>query len=327
MPDLLKFFKAGASFDYKRTLWLVLKYGISAACLFYVFRDVPLTDLSAALKLYPVSPILAVVVVSFAAYSVMGLRLAYMSYPPLSFRSTICATLVGLAINNVMPAKAGEIAKAMWIGLENGVPSTKAIGIVFMERFFDVNVLALLSFWFLWIWGERFLVTVFLTCLAAGWCVLVIFRKNQTLAERFTGLFGRGWLRMFVSQALSGVLDNMSPRRLAWLSITSLTSWSLYTAQMFLCLNVVAGLALGWDAVLSVFAVSGLSMLLPSSPGAIGVYEAFTVTILKRYGVEPGDALAVALVSHMLQFIPVTLLGGIIFAAFPVKRARHDAGS
>ena len=308
-------------------LWFALKYGISAACLFYVFRDVPLADLSTALKLYPIPPIFATIAVSFAAYSVMGLRLSYMADPPLSFRSTFCGTLVGLAVNNVLPAKAGEIAKAMWIGLGNGVSSQKTIGIVFMERFFDVNVLALLSFWFLWTLGERGIVAVFVTCLALGWCVLAIFRKNQVLAERFVGLFGKGRMGVFVSQALSGVLDNMSPGRLAWLSITSLTSWSLYTAQMFLCLNVVAGLGLGWDGVLSVFAVSGLSMLLPSSPGAIGVYEAFTVTLLKRYGVESDVALAIALVSHMIQFIPVTLAGGLIFAAFPAKRPSSDVGS
>jgi uncharacterized protein (TIRG00374 family) len=120
-----------------------------------------------------------------------------------------------------------------------------------------------------------------------------------------------------VSQALSGVLENMSPARLAWLSATSLAEWGVYVAQMFLCLNVVAGLNLGWEGIFSVFAVSGLSMLLPSSPGAIGVYEAFAVTLLRRHGVEPDAALAIALVSHMIQFIPVTLTGGLIFAAFP----------
>ena len=326
MPGWFKYFKDSSSFDLKRVLWLILKYGISAACLFYVFRDVPLVGLSAALKLYPVPPIFATIAVSFSAYSVMGLRLSYMDSPPLSFRSTFCGTLMGLAVNNVLPAKAGEIAKAIWIGRENGVSSQKILGIVFMERFFDVNVLALLSFWLLWILGERYLVAASIICLAVGWCVLMIFRSNQALTERFIEFFGGGRLRAFVSQALSGVLDNVSPGRLLWLSTTSVALWGLYTAQMFLCLNVVAGLGLSWGGVLSVFAVSGLSMLLPSSPGAIGVYEALTVTLLKRYGVEPDAALAIALVSHMIQFIPVTLAGGIIFAAFPAKRAR-DAGN
>jgi len=320
----LKLKKAAYTFNCKRILWLIVKYGISAACLFYVFMDVPLADLSAAMKVYRILPVFAVVAVSFVAYSMLALRLSYMTDPPMTIRSTFCATLVGLAVNNVLPAKAGEIAKAMWIGQGNGVTSQRAIGIVFMERFFDVNVLALLSFWFLWIMGERKAVVLFVICLAIGWCVLVIFHKKPALAERFTGLFGRGWLYMFVSQALSGVLDNMSLRRLTWLFVTSLVSWSLYMVQTHLCLNVVAELGLGWDGVLSVLAASGLGMLLPSSPGAIGVYEAIMVTVLRHYGVDPDAALAVALVSHMLQFIPVTLAGGLIFAAFPAKRERSD---
>jgi uncharacterized protein (TIRG00374 family) len=263
---------------------------------------------------------LEVVAVSFGAYAVMGLRLSFMADPPLSFRSTFCATLVGLAVNNVLPAKAGEVVKAVWMGRENGVSSRKTLGIVFMERFFDVNVLALLSLWFLWTMGKHRATWLFVACLAGGWCVLFFFRAYPARAKAFTDLFGSGGVHRFVSQTLSGVLENMSPRRLIWLSSTSLTIWCFYSLQMILSVNAVAGLALPWRATLSVFAVSGLGMLLPSSPGAIGVYEAVIVAALEHYGVGPDEALALALFSHMAQFLPVTLAGGIIFAAFPRER-------
>jgi uncharacterized membrane protein YbhN (UPF0104 family) len=265
-----------------------------------------------------------VVAVSFAAYALMGVRLSRMSSPPLTFRSTFCATLAGLAINNVLPAKAGEIAKALWLGRGNGLPFQETLGIVFMERFFDVNVLALLSLWFLWLTGERGAVLVFTACLAAGWGVLVLFKLRPVLAERFAGLFGLlggEGPRRFVEQGLAGVLRNMSPGRLAWLAVTSLTIWSLYGVQTALGVNAIAKLGLSWDRVISVFAVSGLSMLLPSSPGALGVYEAFTVTVLKSFGVGAEEALAAALFSHMAQFIPVTLSGGIVCALFPAAGA------
>ena len=61
-----------------------------------------------------------------------------------------------------------------------------------------------------------------------------------------------------------------------------------------------------------------------ASPGAIGVYEIFTVTVLKRYGVSQEEALAFALFAHMAQFIPVTLTGGLIFLAFP-ENAKNSA--
>ena len=302
-----------------RLFWLLLKYGVSLACLIYVFRGVPLSDLWATLKRYPPLPMGGVLVVALVGYVAMGTRLAFMATPSLTFRSTFCATLVGQALNNVLPAKAGEIAKAAWIARSNGVSFHKTLGIVFMERFFDVNVLALLSLWFLWSLGERGVVAGFVACLAAGWAVLLLFSLRPSVAERFCRLFGQGRLGNFVSQALSGILSNMTSRQLIWLCWTSLAVWAIHAFQMYLNLNAVAGLGLNWDAALAVFAVSGLSMLLPSSPGAIGVYEAFTAAMLKAYGIPAEEALAVALFAHMMQFIPVTTAGGIIFAAFPQK--------
>jgi uncharacterized membrane protein YbhN (UPF0104 family) len=307
-----------------RFLWPALKYGISVLCLVYVFWDVPFAALGTILKGYPPWPMLTVVLVSFVAYALMGARLSRMATPPLSFRSTFAATLVGLGVNNVLPAKAGEIAKAVWMGRANGVPFQKTLGIVFMERFFDVNVLALLSVRFLWEFGRREAVFAFVVCLAAGWGTLALFHLRPDLVGRFTGLFGCGGLRRFVSQALSGVLDNMSPGTLVWLTVTSLTLWSFYSLQMYISLNEVAGLGLPWSATLTIFAVSGLGMLLPSSPGAIGVYEAVTLAALKNFGVETDAALAVTLFSHMAQFIPVTLAGGLIFMAFPNNTKKKE---
>ncbi|MDR2136856.1 MAG: flippase-like domain-containing protein, partial [Synergistaceae bacterium] len=277
---------------WKRVFWTALKYGLSLLCLIYAFRDVSFADLSAVLKRYPIPPMLGVVAVSFTAYAVMGLRLSYMTRPPLPFRSTFCATLTGLAINNVLPAKAGEVAKAAWMGRDNGIPFQKTLGIVFMERFFDVNVLALLSFWFLWNMGEGRAAAFFMACLTAGWGVLILFRRCPSWAEGFAGLFGRGKVHRFVSQALTGVLENMSPGRLAWLSVTSLMVWCFYSLQMTLGINAVARLGLPWSTTLSVFAVSSLGMLLPSSPGAFGVYEIVALTALKHSGVDADEALA-----------------------------------
>jgi uncharacterized membrane protein YbhN (UPF0104 family) len=311
----------------KSAAWTLLKYGVSVLCLLYAFWGVPFGSLWATMKRYPVPPMFGLVAVSFAAYAMMGVRLSRMSSPPLSFRSAFCATLACLALNNALPAKAGEIAKALWLGRGNGLPFQEALGIVFMERFFDVNVLALLSLWFLWLTGERWAVFVFTACLAAGWGILAFLKLRPSLAERFAGLFGLFGgerARLFVAQGLSGVLGNMSPGRLAWLAVTSLTVWFLYGAQMALGVNAVAGLGLSWDKVISVFAVSGLSMLLPSSPGAIGVYEAFTVTVLKSFGVGAEEALAVTLFSHMAQFVPVTLAGGLVCALFPAAAANES---
>ena len=87
--------------------------------------------------------------------------------------------------------------------------------------------------------------------------------------------------------------------------------------QMAIALDFAAKLNLGFAGTLGVFALSSLGMLLPSSPGAIGVYEAVAVTALTAYNVPRDQALAITLFVHMAQFIPVTVVGGLIFLAFP----------
>ena len=48
----------------------------------------------------------------------------------------------------------------------------------------------------------------------------------------------------------------------------------------------------------------GLSMILPSPPGAIGVFEGAALIALKAYGVPHPQALPYALVLHAVNFVP-----------------------
>jgi glycosyltransferase 2 family protein len=60
--------------------------------------------------------------------------------------------------------------------------------------------------------------------------------------------------------------------------------------------------------VLVVVAV-GLSMILPSPPGAIGVFEGAALIALKAYGVPHSVALPYALVLHAVNLVPYIVVG------------------
>ena len=53
-------------------------------------------------------------------------------------------------------------------------------------------------------------------------------------------------------------------------------------------------------------------MSIPSSPGAIGVYEASIMAPLIHFGVDKEQALASAIVLHMIQYIPTTIVALLI---------------
>lgn len=300
----------------KKIISIAIRCAISLLCLVYAFRGVPLHSLREEMSAVPLMPVFWAVAVSFAAYAVMALRMARMRDPHIPFGSSFCASLVCLALNNVLPAKAGEVAKAAWLKRRNGIAMDEALGLVFMERFFDVNVLALLSVWFLWKLNAASSAFVLLLCLAFGWCVLLILRRYPALIGLFAKLPLPEKITSFIIRFTEAVTSQITVRRTAWMTVSSLVLWALYCVQMTFVLNGAYSMGLSWGDAVGVFAVSSLGMLLPSSPGAIGVYEAAVVTALTSCGVANEQALAAALVAHMVQFIPVTLAGGAVFLKF-----------
>ena len=242
-----------------------------------------------------------------------------MCRPHLAFRSTFPASLVGLALNNVLPAKAGEAAKAAWIGRGAGMKLDEAMGLIFFERFFDVNMLTLLSLWFMVKAEQQRYALPLVACLAAGWLFLLALRARPAWWRRLERLPLPGGLSAFLARFLGAVTAQMTPGRILWMLCSSAALWALYALQVGIVLNGAAGLGLRWTDALGVFALSSLGMLLPSSPGALGVYEAVAVAALTSYGVPRDQALAAALADHMVQFIPVTAAGGLVLLLCPLR--------
>ena len=94
-----------------------------------------------------------------------------------------------------------------------------------------------------------------------------------------------------------------------------------------------ASLPISIAAGLAVFAVASLGMAVPAAPGGIGVFEAAMVAALGWFGVDRHEALACALVTHMLQFVPTTIAGVAVLAksglrmrglSASVERRRND---
>jgi len=64
------------------------------------------------------------------------------------------------------------------------------------------------------------------------------------------------------------------------------------------------------SAALLVLVTVNLTMIVPSGPAALGVFEAGTVVALHPYRVPQSGALSYALVLHALNFVPFIVAGG-----------------
>ncbi len=74
-------------------------------------------------------------------------------------------------------------------------------------------------------------------------------------------------------------------------------------------------------AVLVTVAIN-LSLVLPSSPAALGVFEAATIIALNAFDVPQAEALSYALVLHLLNLVPFLIIGALLLGPAALRRRR-----
>jgi len=116
----------------------------------------------------------------------------------------------------------------------------------------------------------------------------------------------------FLADLKLQILHGVTPGFMVLLGFYTFMCWLLYAAATFLVLLWVARLPISGAHAGAVFVISALGMAMPSSPGALGVFEAAVVFSLGLFGVDRSQGLAAALVLHMVQYIPITLTGLLV---------------
>jgi hypothetical protein len=237
--------------------------------------------------------------------------------PPLG--TTANAMLVGYLFNNVLPARAGEPARVVTLSRRAGVPAAEVVGTVLIERIFDVFALLMIFLvaqpWLphvSWIRGAAIAAIVLAVALAGAVVTLTVWGERPLRI-----LLGPALRLPFVSAArLDAIIDELMSGlaglrhvgvalgALAWTAV----AWLLTAVSCWLAARAFP-LHLGFDAGVLVTSAIGLSMILPSPPAALGVYEAATVLALQAYGLSHSQVLPYALVLHALNFVPFVAVG------------------
>ncbi|MEM7250895.1 MAG: lysylphosphatidylglycerol synthase transmembrane domain-containing protein [Pseudomonadota bacterium] len=295
--------------------WLV-RLSILVACIVVVFWGVDIDKLLATLAGYPLDRIAWIVAFSFIAYSLLAVRLrTLVADPALRLRDYFQASMVGLGVNNLIPARLGEIAKVVYLRHHTQAMRSGAIlTAVFWERFLDLHALLILVGVWLVVRSEAAPVLPLVVAVAFLWGVIFIAQRNSRRINRWLARLPSKRIETMARDALGHIGRGLDPNIVGQLTLTTVGIWFVYAAQLSLVLVWVAGIPLDVEALIIVFVISTVGMILPLSPGAIGVYEALLVMALGWYDVVGERALAAALVAHMVQYIPTTLWAGVVIA-------------
>ena len=253
--------------------------------------------------------------------------------PELRFIDAWRAVAIGMMINNVIPARAGEFARAYALSRETRtVPFTSALASIALDRLFDALIVFALMFGamlapgfpagatiagrpataLVGTWGVATLLIVF------GGAVMVAFRPEtvKSIATRVV----RAVLPRFeprvaslVEQGTAGLAVLRSPSRFARVVFWTLLHWLTNALAFWIAFRAV-GITAPYSAALFLQGLISVGVAIPSSPGFFGPFEAFAKTGLQIYSVPVTLAVTWAIGFHLLSFVPITALGAYYFS-------------
>ena len=263
--------------------------------------------------------------------------------PRIPFAPLWHATAIGMMVNNVFPARAGEFARAFALSRERrDIPVTTAFASLAVDRLFDgVVVLGLMVAATLdpafpadatilgaTAGGIAASAAAFLAVVLVGLYALALAPNLFIgIAERRVGWIWKGGVPK-VHAVLTGFVAGLGvlkmPRLALEVFLWTLVHWLTNALAFyfgFLALDISAPLS----AALFIQALIAIGVAIPSSPGFFGPFEAAGKAGLALYGVPAASAVSWAIGFHLLSFVPISVMGAWYFTRLDLHIADLSA--
>jgi glycosyltransferase 2 family protein len=301
-----------------RSLVVAAAVGIPVSVVFLILA-VRGTDLGAVwstLQGVRPLPLLGAVALMGAVYWLQAARWRRIADTRLGQRRFVEMVVAGVAVNNVLPGRVGDLLRARWVS-RGAYSGGRGLATVMLDRAFDF--LALVAFLLLSLplvtdaaWVDRIVVGS-LVVLVVVW-VLILAARSYTRRRPRSRRAHRGLPRRFLRDTLEGLSDPLSVERgLVWFAI-SVAAWATWAVAAILVGRAV-GVDLSLVDAIFVTAALNLGVAIPSSPGFVGTYQWLGVSALALFGIGREEGLAFAICMQAVWYVPTTIVGAVILVA------------
>ena len=229
----------------------------------------------------------------------------------------------GYLLNNMLPFRLGEIGRSFLLSEKSKLSFWGVFSTILIERALDVALAAgLLLVSLPFVVGGNWAFQASAAAILLVIFGLVVFhlvaRNNEMILDLFEkwtlrwptiNRLGHTQLPLFLN-GLSVLTDAGQFGRSLLLFILN---WGVALVQYYcLMLAFFPEAKLIWAGFS--LSVAALGIALPSSPGAVGVFELTTVAALTILGLDPSTALAYAVTAHIFNYLITGVLGAYGFA-------------
>jgi len=234
------------------------------------------------------------------------------------------ALVVGFTVNNLLPLRMGEVARAYLLARWCRIPYGSTIASLVVERVLDGLSLAVLLLVALTLLPGAPGYLLAGGVLAAGGflAALLVLALAAWRASAITAL--AGFVARFMPPHVGDVVIRLAsnfgrslalvhdPSRLARLIGLSLLAWC-FELGLFFVLLLSFGLPASYPLALLVGSAANFATLIPSSPGYVGTFDGTLIKVLTDVsGAAASQAIAYDLVVHATLFLPVVIVGTLV---------------
>jgi len=204
----------------------------------------------------------------------------------LLFKKVFAILTIGYLVNNLLPARAGELVRIYLVGRKEKVGISKTLGSIVVEKILDIFALILIL------------------------CALLSklpFLREISKSIFFGLVVPKNWQEK-IKFFLSGFKMLRDKKTLFLLFLLTFLIWVLeafWNYSLFCALD----LKLPLSAAFFLAVVINLGLFIPSPPGYIGVFHFLATFSLLPFGIDKSQALSYALLQHGLEYFILSGLG------------------
>ena len=279
------------------------------------------------------------IAVYFVAVWVRAWRWHYLLGPikKIPTKTMFPITTIGYMGNNIYPARAGEVLRAVILKRREDVSISASLATIIVERIFDGVVM--LGFVFVnlpelakltgqsgfvgniqqvAIIGTGVFIGALILFLLAAMFPAVTIRTGQWFIDRLLPQRVRQQTSALMHKFLDGLASLRSPFNILMVFLTSLVIWLLETSKYWLVMHAF-NFSVSFFALMLMNGIVNLATTIPSAPGYIGTFDAPGIAVLTAYGVNQATAAGYTLVLHVALWLPITLLGAYFLTREGIK--------
>jgi uncharacterized protein (TIRG00374 family) len=294
---------------------------ISGVCIYFAFRGIDFSALSASIASVNYFYIIPVVLIVVGTHFLRCYRWGKILDSLVSYDQKTLFILgsIGYMAVGLLPARLGEFARPYLVKKRSGIKMSASMATIIVERVFDLlTVMIIMFIVILKVSLPPEVVKAGITMLVVSVSIFIILiimaiKRDSSIRKIDTVL------RMFPAK-IAEPLNKLAHSFIDGLQILPNVGKTLYVLFLSVLVWGLLGLSayilfLGFGFDLSVFngyaimVIIALGVMLPAAPGFIGTYHMACKIGLVCFGISDADALSYAILLHFFQMMPIVLLG------------------